>query len=134
MSRNRLRPDGSSVIAHDPENAFHQRPFAVTGGLAVKEEHTLETGIAADGVAEGLLQELGLFRIAAHDLAYESAVAVAPSVGIVFHGCDLGRPVLCTVAPELHRAEIERTVSAVEQETVAVELLHGDRIYALCIG
>ena len=134
LERNRLRPDGSAVIAHDPKDAFHQRPFAVTGSLAVEEEHTLETGIAADGVAEGLLQELGLFRIAAHDFADKAVVAVAPRMRVIFRRRDFRKPVLGTVAPELHRAEVQRTVGAVEQETVAVELLHGDRIYALGIG
>ena len=134
LERNRLRPDGSAVIAHDPEDAFHQRALAVSGGLTVEEEHTLETGISADGVAESLLQEFGLFHIAAHDLADKAAVAVAVSMRVIFRRRDLRKPVLCTVFSELHRAEVKCAVGAVEQETVAIELLHGDRIYALGIG
>ncbi len=80
------------------------------------------------------MQELGLFHITAHDLADKSAVAVAVSVRVIFRRRDLREPVLGTVAPELHRAEIEGAVGAVEQEAVTVELLHGDGICALGIG
>ena len=134
LERNRLRSNSSSVIAHDPEDAFHQRPFAVTGGFAIEEEHALETGIAADRVTERLLQELCLFRIAAHDLADKAAEAFTHGTGDIFNGGDLRKPVLGTVAPELHRVEIQCTVGAVEQETVAVEILHGYGIHALGIG
>ena len=81
LERDGLRPDRSAVIAYDAQDALHKGAFAVPGGFAVEEEHALEPGIAADGVAECLLQEPGLVHIAVHDLADEPGIAFTPGTG-----------------------------------------------------
>jgi hypothetical protein len=54
------------------KDALHERPLAVACGRAVEEEHTLEPGIAADGVADRFLQKPRLAHIAAHDFPDEA--------------------------------------------------------------
>ena len=113
--------------------ALTQRTFAVAGGCAEEDEHTLEACIAAETVTQHLLQELRFLLIAVGDLHHEAFKPFAARNGVVFHIAVLGQLVLWSVRSELHGFQMQGAVFAVEDVGIRIEFFHTNGMYAHCI-
>ena len=98
-----FRLHSSSVITEGSQNAFHESVFAVSGGLAIEEEHTLVAGIAGESIAETLLKEYCLLAVARHDSFDELIESVIACIRVIIHIGQHGDLVLRVVLTECHR-------------------------------
>ena len=97
--------------------------FAIAGGLAVENEHTLLIRHTQHGVAQGLLQILGFVLIFARHLVYKLLPPFAPSVlqGVIEAGLH-GKKVPPVMLPKLHFLQVVSAIETVDKIGISVEL------------
>ena len=101
--------------------------LAVSGGRAVQDEQAFHLGITCQRIADGLLHIVRARLVPLHDLINERPPAWALRFRVVDDRGYLCEIVLRAMVPKLHRAQIQRTVLAVEQINIPVKGLHRQR-------
>ena len=104
--------------------------LAVTGSLAVENEHTFLVRHTQHGVPQRLLKIISLVFVITSDLCNELLPAATPCVlqGVVEIGLH-GQEVFPVMLPELHLFEVESSVLAVDKVRICVKLRRSDRKY-----